>query len=182
MEAAADCDRATAMRHLRVAIANMHIGVRWSDGEDEADPPPFGSFWKNASIRLDHGGEVLHQVFERRVVKMGESYSGEQHEGPPRYREFLVDRSDLNTLWPMHSEDASPAGPEPSVLCPTPPAIREYARELYQSRAADPPNMDEAGRLICKKLPRAVRKTVRIVLSEPEFANQRRRSGVRRKR
>ena len=56
-------------------------------------------------------------------------------------------------------------------------AIREVARQLYESMAGSPPNVTEAEQLIRSKLAGARRKLVRPILAEPEFVNRRRKAG-----
>lgn len=179
---AADCDRASAIAQMRTAIAGGDLGVRWADAEDEDDKPQINNFWEQASFRLDHGGEVLHQAIKRTICKAGESYTRVYDRGFPRFRPFFVSRDDLVACWPAQQVAPRPLSANESVRCSTPEEIEACARKIYRDRAGDPPNMDEAERLIKQGLPRAKRDTVRAVLRKPEFASQRRRSGQRRKR
>jgi hypothetical protein len=61
-------------------------------------------------------------------------------------------------------------------------AIRQAARQLYESAAGPPPNVTLAEQLLRSKLPGARRQLVRPVLAEPEFADQRRKAGKQPKK
>jgi len=185
IETAADCDRATALTSLRTAVGDGRLPVRWLEPENETDAPPGKpEFWRDVTIRPDHGGELLYQVQASRLIKDGKSkipMPTVRMEGQPRYRGFLVDRDALQEIWPPR--ELQPARvPADSILRPKKEEIRKIARELYAARNNDPPNLCQAERLIRDSLPRAGRKPVRDILAEPEFAKQRRRSGQRRKR
>lgn len=176
---AANCDRGQAKHRLRAALADGRVGVCWADCDND-DALPSGRFWLEASIIPEHGGQVLHQVLAGSTVTDGGVHVLEHREEKPRYRGFLINRADLYEAWPVVLP-AVPPQPTSSIR-PGKKEIREAALRLYAERASDPPNINEAARLICEELPRVTREAARKVLREDEFAQLRRPSGVRRKR
>ena len=178
------CGRDAALAELRAAIGDGRLGARLLDSQGLDDARPTDpAFWRNASIRLDHGGEVLHQEVRKHLVKIGNGHEWREEVGPPGYRLFALDRNDLFDIWPVATEptEQSDASSLP-MKRPSLEEIREKTRQLYRDRAGDPPNMDEASRSICKALQHAGRQRVREVLHEPEFERQRRRPGEKRRK
>jgi hypothetical protein len=86
---------------------------------------------------------------------------------------------------PADGSDARPnsaPGAAPETRRWTEMQIREEARVLYEELADDPPNINRAEQLLRGRLPGAKRTRIRPVLGNPEFANLRRPSGVKRRK
>jgi hypothetical protein len=186
IELSRDCGRSIATRLLRDALANFRLPIRWAEQDDEGDgPAPLSNaFWKEASIRADHGGEVLHQPC---LLVLEPAGSIKTVVAPPRWRGVLVDREALNRLFPLPeygTKDDVPEPPQnkPQRRNPTERTIRDKVRELYAARPNDPPNIADAEQLVRDELRGGNRKLIRRVLADPEFADQRRAKGERRKR
>jgi hypothetical protein len=186
------CDQAAALSQLRMALADQEVPVRW-----KADPRPQGifhigpapifsvdqvstdaSYWIQTLIFLDGDGRVIDQPPFQYLEAEGE-LPPPQRLGRPR--PLLLLRSRVLELWQMpsdtapDSEQAEP--PKLSRRKREDAEIQQAAREVYRGAPEDPPNMDEAGREICQRLPGADRDAVRKVLKEEEFAKLRRPSG-----
>ncbi len=194
-------NRFAARYSLVNAIGRHPIRSRWVDQQDQTDIPPMGEeFWRDASVRYENGGEVLYQAFDLGIYGREELPSGGWRQeiagsiGRPRWRGLLVNRNDLAEAFPLPEkkpqseviESAPTAHQEPTIkqLRGSRPKerIREAAREVYDSRPDDPPNMCEAAKLLSKQLGGGGRAQIEDVLREPEFANQRRPTGVHRSR
>jgi hypothetical protein len=187
--AATNTNYAEALRKLRSALAAGRVAARWGDAESQDGHRPGNAvFWENVSIRMANGGEVLHQKYRKELIKSDGEYSVRQDQ-EVRWRPLLIAAGDLRRLWPLAevmigsnadvSESRSSALPRRRT---SKSEIHEVAREVYTARAANPPNMIEAPNLIRERLPAASRQRIREVLREPEFANLRRPSGVRKQK
>jgi hypothetical protein len=201
-----DCTMRVAWDHLRTAIGDQEVPVRWGDvsldlstineGQyiyDDDVPPKEKWFWKSARVMFTGKGRVLddHARHGRnsriRLIRQGKL----------NYRPLLVRREAAERIWPITTRSSEPeratmdqigdAGQSAShsahrlFRSSTDEKIREEARKVYADPANDRPNVNVADPLIRLKLPDVRSDRVMEILREPEFAKQRRKAGERRK-
>jgi hypothetical protein len=174
-------DWASSRDELIGAVNAGKLTVRWLDQSGAADAPTRSMLTNEATIRPDHGGEILHQVTSLVLIEDAHGLRREKRVSEPVYRALLVDKASLLILWPSKL-DKPPAISSLPVKRASAERICAAARELYHEHRADPPNINEAERLIRQTVKGSSRANIRRVLRQPEFATQRRPPGVRRVR
>jgi hypothetical protein len=159
------CDSVEALRQLKRELSDGMVRVLWEDSEGAKDYPD----------------PLYLQTSQLLLIGTGFAPDNEI------YRPLLVERSDVQKLWPLSShrpKGSSRAGsssttqPEKvSRRSVNDDEIRSAARELYRERKNDPPNKTIAEQLIRRKLGGGKRDNIRPILEEQEFSRVRREPG-----
>jgi hypothetical protein len=164
------CDSLEALRQLKDEVGDGMIRVGWADSQSPDDRPD------------------VRSLSTSQLLLIGTGIAPDEDEG--RYRPLLVDRSDVQRLWPLPADtspnpeevDARSIGPKSQKKTRNPDEIRQAARDLYRESPDDSPNMDVAEREIRRRLPGADRDDIRDVLRETEFSSLRKPAGNQPKR
>ena len=161
------CNSIEALRQLKRETYDGMVQVQWEDLDAPKDCPD-PKYLQASQLLLIGTGVALDNV-----RKM--------------YRPLLVERSAVQELWPLSShrredssQTASGSNTQPQKLprrSVDDDEICSAARVIYRERENDPPNIPEAEPLIRQKLPGAKRNNIRLILSEDEFADVRRKPG-----
>jgi hypothetical protein len=160
-----DCGSVEVLRQLKGEIGDGQVRVRWADSKGPNDRPQHKPL---------SGSQLL---------LVGTGIAPDEEEGT--YRPLLVDRFDIQKLWPLRSDVDTPTGhsgssdqiPTPRRSLATDEEILAVARKLYQQAGNDPPNQTKAERIIAGLLPGTKRESIRPVLQRLEFQDVRRKPG-----
>ena len=142
------CDSIEALRQLKREIRDGLVRLQWEDTEGPKDCPD---------------PEYLQ---ESQLLLIGTGWAPDKDSG---YRALLVDRSDVEKLWPLSNY------PRETRQKIDDDDIRSVARDIYEERKNDPPNVPAAEQLIRQRILGAKRDDIRRILEE--FAELRRKAG-----
>jgi hypothetical protein len=161
------CNSVEALRQLKGEIGDGMVRVQWEDSEGPKDYPD-SQYLQSSQLLLVGTGLAPDSLREE-------------------YRPLLVERSAVEKLWPLSNHrrkdsQQTEAGSTTQLESPRrrsvdPDEIWSAAKELYREREHDPPNMDDAERLIRQKLRGGKRDDIRQILRKKEFADVRRNPG-----
>jgi hypothetical protein len=183
------CDSGTALLEVRAALADEDIPIKWLADVPlpghyplqqnllfALDDPPTGRFfWLTATILPSADYAVLDHA-EQFLRIEGDEIQEPSPNISRGLRQLLLRRAEVMTIWPNSRRESDSGKDAQKPSRPSQEAIRIEAQRVYQNE--DPkPNLAVAERLIRKALPSANRESIRSVLSEPEFARQRRPAG-----
>jgi hypothetical protein len=162
-----DCESIEALRQLKKEIGDGMVPVQWEDSQEPRDCP-----------------DPQH-LQASRLLLFGTGFAPDNDD--EYYRPLLVERSAVQRLWPLSSNPIKGLAPTGSTSTTQPkrsPRQKVYdhqilseARAIYREKENDPPNMDEAERLIRLSLGGGKRDDIRKILRQEEFAHLRRKSG-----
>ena len=154
---------------------------------DDNGPEVTGSVlddWCIAPLYMGGTSAVWDWIEER--LETRQDRLGKAVEHRIRFRPLLVWSPHIDAIWgwPWPIKDSSRE--EPADLAVRRPAtesvIIDVCREIYAERRADPPNVNDAWKLVREKLPGTPRHKIREVLERPEFKSLRNPVGIRKGR
>jgi hypothetical protein len=174
------CTSVEALRQLKSEIGDGMVPVKWSGSKAVSG---------NRDDDWTRAGPDVGYLKTSQFLLIGVGLAPEKPEKDEKYqlRPLLIERRAMQRLWPLEDKDVhcrklDSGGGEDEPLrrrrrSYTDDEIRNAAKQVYRGAPGHPPNMNDAGREICKMLVGAPRGAVRKVLKEDEFANLRRPSG-----
>jgi hypothetical protein len=145
------CDSVEALGQLKREIRDGLVRLQWEDTEGPEDCPD---------------PEYLQAS---QFLLIGTGFSPDNMESA--YRPLLVERSDVEGLWPLSSYPREPR------WMVNDDDIRRAARDIYAEGKNGRPNVPDAEQLIRRRIPGAKRDDIRRILGESEFADVRRKPG-----
>jgi hypothetical protein len=197
IRAAEGCSRKEARRQLGLAVADQEVEARWPHTihlrwADEVGPPASLKFWKSALFIPIRGGMILDDPACRRTHVRQQLF----REGELHFRAVLFKGADVERIWGATNRATEPQAFKDEIghageadSCWThgldkeevSERIRQEARNIYADPANDRPNIDQAERLIRRKLG-LTRERVRPIVEEDEFEPMRRKRGQRKRK
>jgi hypothetical protein len=164
---AEDCDSMEALRQLKKEIGDGMVPVQWEDSQEPKDCP-----------------DPKHMQASQ-LLLFGTGFAPDNDD--ENYRPLLVERSAVQRLWPLSSNPTKGSASTDSTSTTQPKMsprqkvdddqILSAARNIYRERENDPPNMDEAEKLIRQRLGGGKRDEIRKILKQEEFVRLRRSPG-----
>lgn len=138
------------------------------------------------NVSSSYFGNVSSAVFDwiEERLETRQDRLGKVIENRIRFRPLLVWKPHIDAIWGWPVRASSPEKPAGLPVRKSAPDSRiiEVCKDVYAAHRDDPPNINEAWKLVSSQLDGTSREKIRTVLRRPEFKKLRRPVGIRKPR